>query len=436
MNLMWSRVRTWYRSGGDARRNAVAAGATLIMVGVITMGMVILGSPGQAEPLPVSPVVMVTVGEPPAAREPAPDKPVITPEYAWAAALTYLNRAVAEGDQAIGAAIAGLDRFFVERRAAAPAFAEEVLGFGGKMQAAGNLAAEVVNGVAGLLGQDRLVDQHQLVRHIKDCFTRHVLDETRLRKALAAAAASYVAGLADVESRLLVEIQADLPDGALPPGELPPMRNEAGEFRCIVNSSLEDLFNTSAGDLFIGTGKFAASWIGGDVLSGGLLGSKANLVVRLGGDMAAGGIMDQALDAATEAVGYKPADAIAREAQNILARIEFYVVEGDEKPRRAYFGLLDMSAGYPDEAVRNEFRRAVEAMEGHATIGLRMRLHKLNVDRSRHRAAVIYRHIFGQDAPLPPEILPPPIDPRLMPPVDQLIEDATSWVDGYGGRNP
>ena len=433
MNLMWSRVITWYRSGGDARRSALAVGGTLIMVGVIMMGVVIVGSAGQAEPLLEKLGVMVTAGEPPAAREPAPEKPAITPEYAWAAALTYLNRAAAEGDQAIGTAIAGLDRFFVERRAAAPAFAEEVLGFEGKMQAAGNLTAEVVNGVAGLLGQDRLVDQHQLARHIKDCFTRHVLDETRLHKSLAAAAASYVAGLADIESRLLVDIQADLPDGALPPGELPPMRNEAGEFR-FIDSPLNDMINTAVGDLFIGTGKFAASWIGGDMLSGGLLGSKANLVLRIGGDMAAGGIMDQALDAATDAVGYKPAEQIARGAQDILARIEFYVVEGDEKPRRAYFGLLDMSAGYPDETVRNEFRRAVEAMEGHATIGLRMRLRKLNVDRSRHRAAVIYRHIFGQDAPLPPEILPRPIDPRLVPPVDQLIEDATSWVDGYGGR--
>jgi hypothetical protein len=433
MNLMWSRVGTWYRSGGDARRNAVAAGGTLIMAGAIMMGMVILGSAGQAVPPPISPTVMVKAIEPPAAREPAPEKPAIPPQYAWAAALTYLGKSYNDGEKAIGASIAELDRFFGERRAATPVFAGEVLGMDGKIQAAGNLAAEVVNGVAGLLGQDRLVDQHQLARHIKDCFTRHVLDEPRLHKALAAAAASYVAGMADIESRLLVEIQADLPDGALPPGELPPMRNEAGQAG-IIDLSLEEMFNTAAGDLFIGAGKFATSWIGGDMLSGGVLGSNVNPLVRIGGDVAAGGIVDQALDAATDAVGYKPGDVIAREAVKILDGIAFQVVEGGEKPRRAYLFLLDMSLGYPDEAVRKEFRRAAEAMERHATIGLRLRLHKLNVDRHRQRAAVVYRHIFGPDAALPPEILPRPIDPRSVPPVEQLIEDAKRLVDSYGGR--
>jgi hypothetical protein len=435
---MLNRVRNWFRSLSAGQRNALLAGVALI--GVLVVFSCSGESPEPQEPLSatapqVPETASATAPQSPgtASTPPIPRKSEVPPEYALAAAQTYLRGAWTEGEMAIGVSIGEIDKFFAERRDATRVFAKAVLDIGGKAAVLGNLAAEVVNGVSEMLGQGRVIDQHQLARHIKDCFVQHVLDETRLQKALETAVEGYMRALGDIESRLIVDIRADLADDALAPGEMPPMRTEAGAVR-VIELSLDEMFDTAAIDLFMGMGKFAASWVGGDMLGGSVVSGDANPLVRFGGNFAAGSVVDQGIDAATEALGYKPEEDIALKAQRILAGIEFQAVEGTDQAREDYFPLLDLSLGYPDETVRAECRQAVDVMEKRATIGLRMRLHKLNVDRDRLRSAVIYRHIFGQDAALPQEILPLAIDPKRVLPADQLIEKARHCVALFGGR--
>lgn len=413
------RLIAWLRSLDPARRNLLLAGSA-----AVALGLLIFGFGPAAAPPPAVPVEEAT------RESPAAVKPKVPPDYAWAAALTYLQRAGVDGEKAIGEAIEEMDTFFAERQAAGPAFAKAVLDFDGKAQVAVNLAAGIVNGVSELAGQGKVVPQDQLMKHIRMCFERHVLSEAQLRQALDAAVAGYATKVRETESRLLVNLQADLADDALDLGGLPPMQGEAQAVR-LFESSLDDTLGTAGADLFMSMGKFAASWVGGDMLSGAVLGGGANPLVRFGGDMAAGSVVEQGVDAAVEALGYRPQDEIAANAMLVVLGIRERVLGGDEQAADAYFILLDNAAGHPDETVRSECGRAAAALEKRGVVGLWRRLRKLNMDRHRHRAAVIYRQIYGPDAPLPPEILPPPVIGNT--PVAELIERARAWATHYGG---
>ena len=431
---MIKRFRDWFRSLSTARRNAVLGGglAMLIAIALLSTGET-PASTGSSATCAASDVAIPPGVTVPVMPGTTPRRDTVTPQYAWAAADSYLRNSSAEGEKAIGSSVQDIVALFEECHKATPRFAEAVLAASGKLAAANDMVATVANEIARIFDHGRVMEQDTLPAHVRNCFFKQIVNEARLRQAFEAAVKRYTAALGDLDSRLLVEPQADIPDLEFDATDLPDMSAEIANAMPL-SYRFDDTTNTAAKDLFISTGKYAASWIGSDLIIKGVMGN-TSFIKRVPGDLAINVAVDKALDAATDAAGYKPAEQIAEAAHDLLNEIYVQTLMGDTRIRIGFLFNLDMSEAHPDPAARAECGRAARAIDRREPIGLGVRLHRLNVLRLRRRAAAIYRHIFGQDASLPLEIQRLVPDPSRIPPADQVIDMARKWVSYCGEDN-
>ncbi len=234
------------------------------------------------------------------------EAPAISLTSDWKAALraalprrsrqSLLSRADRESEAAIEAEIGKLAAFFEESKRGAKPFADEVLGLEAKLRLTGSKLENGANAVYAFFRGtgDRGPDRFN--RYVRDCFERHVLKRTQVQKAIDGAFAGYQAELERIEARLLVDLRADLDAseiGVMRP--LAPMKAEA-----IVsdawNRAIADAADWASNDLCVSIGKFALSWIGGDMAEKQITSANDSALKRHGVNLAAGAAIDMALD--------------------------------------------------------------------------------------------------------------------------------------------
>jgi hypothetical protein len=177
--------------------------------------------------------------------------------------------------------------------------------------------------------------------------------------------------------------------------------------------------------------KLAISWVVGDAVAAQFTNDDDPFLKKQGINFAAGMAVDKAMDEAIAQSGYDPEGALAAKVTASLDRMRTLLIDGDD-PGRHYFALCTFRDGYPDEEVRTACRVAAEAMHVPANLGLRHRLRLLHDERSRRRAAVLFKSVFGTEAPSPAVTL----DPETTSPRDQILQFAGQCLNLYGGQQP
>lgn len=310
--------------------------------------------------------------------------------------------------------------FLRERRARARDFATELLSLAGKWEY-----------VKGSLG----AGDHAL--YMQECFARHIFRPEELQAVLESSVGRYVGVAEGLENRLLLELRADLADGAMAaPGYLPSLASEA-EFRERFDETLAAIAPVVAADLGADLGKEVVSMVGLQVasrivaeigtalaaelgVSGGLLGTGTlSGPASWGIGIAAAILADQLLTWAMEQVGYDPAGAIAARVEQALLHLERQILDG---PTAADFPDFDPTydplwdpefevivptyrGPLPDEesfkALFNRFRAAEVRMDiaraahnAPGTLGLKNKLRRFDEARSALREAALRRLIL------------------------------------------
>lgn len=431
---MIRRFRDWFCSLSTARRNAVLGGglAMLFAIALLSTGETPASPPAArpavppaTSPSPAGVTVPVMPGT-------TPRRDTVTPQYAWAAAGSFLGQSQQDGNAAITESMKPFFEAYAECKKGIPAFTDDVLGGWGKLAVAGDMFASLANGVASIFTDDTVMTENQMPAYIRQSFTTRVVNDDRLSQLVRTTVQSYVAHLGELDSRLLVSLQADIPDLTFDASELPDMSAE------IANAMPKDWhFRNTVGmaavDLFVGTGKQAASFIGGELISNAVMGNTP-FIARVPGDLAVGRVVDKALDGGLSAVGYEPEKQIADLGEQLLISAFRQTVSGDPDTIQALIYFLDMAEGHPDDQVRAACQTAAEVIEREAPIGLTTRLYLLNVRRVRRRVVTIYRHIFGPDAEVPASFLHAVVNPSAAPSPDKIIAAANQWTAYYKGH--
>jgi hypothetical protein len=359
MNLMWSRVKSWYRSGGDARRNAVAAGATLLMVGVIMMG--VFGSSDRTEP-PITPLVPPTRS---------------ASERTWEKVAPRLEQSKGDSRAAITRRLKQVTSYFDERKSGARPFAQAVLGVDGKIQAVDTLVSRATSAISDFFWpqkddpddffqalKDTIPDRFTLF--VNERFRQQVIDPFQIRAVVKDAIAGYVGDVEQIENRLLVDIRADLADTDDAAETLPGLQ-PVDVLHDRYETLLREVVGVAATDLNVTTATQVVSWVGGDIatavsmsvasslaselgLSAGV--GAASSLTTLGAGLVVGWMVDQIIEATLKQAGYDPEG-------EIVSKIE---------------AALDQAGRMTGEAMKNE-------------------LDKLHERRSRLREAAI-RKLF------------------------------------------
>jgi hypothetical protein len=309
-NSVIDRVTSWFRSASVGRRNAVIGGLTLLGLGVL-----LYATSGRPEPVAVTtpqaettPAV-ATVAETPAVEE-KPAAP--TPEALWAAAVARLEQADRESARALETRRAELAGFFGERKKGALAFAAAMTSPEAKLRFTGDCALGLPLGLANALFGDGKRVEPGVERYARDRFAQHVLTPEQLRLAADQLVAHYGNDIDEINARFLVDVRID--------SALPRVRSDyrAPTFDT-ASPGFDGLIDRVVGQTFRDTLASAASMFVGDAITGGVLPSSTNPVVRLGADVIVGDKVGNAVEGAMAQTGFDPK---ARVVELVVAALD------------------------------------------------------------------------------------------------------------------
>jgi hypothetical protein len=394
------------RNQGRIVRTGTGVAACAVLAGIAVL---LAGSPGgqpggaAGQPVPSS-----------AHSAPAGQDAALRKLRDRQAKLALLSRADAESEAAIETEIGKLARFFEECKQGTRPFAEEVLGLEANLRLAGSKVENGANAVYELFGGKVERGPDRFSRYAAGCFERHVLKRADVQQAINAAYAGYRAELERIEGRLLVDLRADV-DAADIGGmaALPQMKSE-DLLSDSWDQAIAKAVEAASADLCVSIGKFAASWVGGDIAEKQITSPDDNGLKKFGVNVAAGAAIDKALDEGLARAGYDPAGRIAAGVAVRLDAMRDLVIEGEPKiaadlPTGA---LLELSGGgflardsddgplawALDGLARDALTLAVDRLNQGTEAGLRQRLRALHGTRSDVRKAALLPEVYGPAA--------------------------------------
>ncbi|WP_152053036.1 hypothetical protein [Tautonia marina] len=355
----------------------------------------------------------------------------------WRAVDAEYERAFKEAQAELNDAMRRIEARINEAKQGAKRFAHTVIGTEGKLEYAASVAEGAAKGL--MKGLDELFngpgaggfttpDTDPFERYVRRCFTRYVLDADALDADLGKLIREYAARLDAIEAGLLVRLQADLPDVAIP---APAMRGNA-KLAQLPGSAIDGVIRAATEDFAITMGRFVLAWMLGDAVEGWAAGDDTDRLTRFGINAAAGYAADKAMNKGLALGGYDPEAQVARRVELAIDGVCALLIAGDASDEhRKRFGLLAQLEHHPDPMVRAAGLRATLALEGAQDLGLRHRLAWL----WNHRCYVNYYTLMGRV--LGQELMREHITAQRgvhTAPAEKLIEAANFHTHYYGGK--
>ncbi len=242
--------------------------------------------------------------------------------------------------------VAPIRKFFTSARMRTRGYAEDVLGWSSKWK----------------LVKDFITSRSEHPAFLKERFDATVFTEQELDAVVESVVASYLRHVEEVESQMLVRLEADL--ASFPATSIGPAVDRAALAK-VLEGALRDAMNSAQGDLKAAFGRELASWIAGEILaqatiqlatSSGILGTgAASGTVTFGVGVLVGLIVDAIVTEIYNQV-YDPAGELAKQLNSHLYDLERLILDGNEKapglmPRlRAYSAERGKTRG---TAIRN-----------------------------------------------------------------------------------
>jgi hypothetical protein len=234
------------------------------------------------------------------------------------------NLAVAEEEAGKGLEpqlLAVREMFSRARSDGTRAFAEDALGWSSKFK----------------MTKDYLLGGKEHGRYLEERFAARIFSEKDIERTIQAAVAAYLRHLDDVESQLLVNLEADLT--AVSPGETPANIDRQAIEQALAKA-IQDAVQAAAADTRGMIGQELVSYIAGDVLaiaaielatsSGILSAGAASGTVTLGVGLVVGLIVDYLVSWAYDKY-YDPIGELTRQLDNKLTELEEFIVIGTPK---------------------------------------------------------------------------------------------------------
>lgn len=248
-----------------------------------------------------------------------------------------------------GESLSGMDshvmpvrEFFRSARWNTREYAEEVLGWSSKWK----------------LVKDYVTSGAEHPQFLKERFDAMVFSEPQLDEVVEQVVAAYLRHIEDVESQMLVRLEADLSN--LPSGSFGPAIDRSALAQTLENA-LKDAMNSAQGELKAAVGRELASWIAGEILahatiqlatSSGILGTGAvSGTVTFGVGVVVGLIVDAIVTEIYNQV-YDPAGELSKRLDAHLIQLENLILDGNEQAP----GLMPRLRDYASQ--RGKSRRA------------------------------------------------------------------------------
>ncbi len=344
-----------------------------------------------------------------------------SPVDAWKKAWPRLLAAEKEADVALAEATRDVEASYALAAKNLRPFVEDILGGWGKWEYAAGGAAKALNVVAaavdGALGSKLSTPDapDRFTRFAREAFVSRVFDPAVFKRGIEGAVGTYVARLQAIESKLLVDLEADMPDGAfrIPKVPAPKLSDVMG---AQIDAAVADLIADAGTDFAVWAGKEAmgqvgGSWLTGLVASSGMLGAGAaanndHFSAALFGVSALVGIgVSQGLDMIGQAAGHDPIGQLVAKLQERLKKAQEAMVAGEDSERSTQYRWFALYRHlHPDAEVRSICVAAADVMESRYFLGLRPLLEAVSKERLCVRRQAAYQAIFGFDAPLPRDL--------------------------------
>jgi hypothetical protein len=317
---------------------------------------------------------------------------------AWDKIVPRLDEADRLSRAAVDDRLAGLDDFFREHRDGVRPFAEAVLSLSGKWNYAKSKLPTAED------------DAH--LKFLDERFEKFVFSRDELRITIESVVAGYLSRLDGLEGQLLVEVRADLSEKAFAVPGAPRFDVSNDELRSRFARSLTVVSSDVARDVGVGVSLTTASVVGGEVaaviavrvatavatrlgVSAGILGVGATSGwATFGIGLVAAVAVDFVIDKAARAAGYDPIETIAGRVKKVLDDVRTMLVDGDPEAVAAHTKLTAMARDDVNATVREESRRAADAIERSGNLGLRRELLRIHEQRAALRREALRRLIF------------------------------------------
>ena len=269
-------------------------------------------------PLPAAPVMAPAAGE--AAPMPPSVAEIVERHFEWA-----------QEQETAGLAprLVSVQDFFAEARQGTRAFAEDALGFDSKWK-------YVSDYLAG-------GDEHR--KFLEERFAARIFAAEDLEKVVHYSVASYMNHLDNVDSALLVNLQADLE--GIPTGAYSESISPAA-IENLLNTALQQAVQAVEADFPGMVGREIVSYVAGEVIthaslqlatSAGILGAGATSgTVSLGAGIVVGMIVDQIVSWAYDEL-YDPAGELSRKLDFTLLQLEELILGGNSDYAGLYICL-------------------------------------------------------------------------------------------------
>ena len=317
----------------------------------------------------------------------------------WEKIAPRLRQADSDSAQAGEQNLQRIKDFFAENQQRTGAFADAVLGWGGKWT--------FVKGK--FFGDDGKGHQEFL----RKTFEQHLFTNRDLQKLLQVTVAGYLSELEGQENALLVAIRADMSEQEIPAVRSLAALHSDEAFQDAYRKTLAEVVPVVSRDLKITVGREAAVWVGSEIaaavtvrigsavavrlgVSGGILGTgAASGVATLGVGLVVGFVVDGAVDWIMRRAGYDPAGQIANQTWATLVRIQDLLIEGDPEAKRMYEKLRRQQNEDSFSQVREECRQAAERLSAGGSLGLRHEFNRLRELRSNLREVALKQLILN-----------------------------------------
>lgn len=350
-----------------------------------------------------------------------------------------MDRYAADANQALEASLATLDGVFQEAKNGSAAFADSVLGAEGKLRLTFSGAEQGVrsfaNGVYSVLTGNEpgpyTVDfsgPDQFVGYVEDCFRRQIVSHSELEQAIQGVVNDYLGRLGALESALLIELRADLPDDVLKPLPLPPLSLQI-DASASVDRATEEIVQGACDDLGMVIGKFVLAWIAGDAVQDSVTDAEGSAVVGEGVNFAAGLAFERSMEAGLQRYGYDPQGRIRARIDAALDANRITLVDGTvtENTSNLHFLMLSYAHAPAGPEVSGACLQAAQAMEAREKLGLRRLMQSVRVHRQMAIAQAIAAQLPGLDG----EVCLTQYDPTAGFPPMQALEIARTILTHY-----
>lgn len=230
----------------------------------------------------------------------------------------HLNAADQQAFEGLGTGLMPIRQFFADARLGTRQFSEEALGWDSKWK----------------LATDYLTGKAEHTRFLEERFSARIFSAAQLEQLVQMSVSAYLRRLDDVDSQLLVNLQADLTN--VSPGEVSGIV-DVSAIHEVLDSAIKNAVGAVETDFGVMVGRELVSWLTSEVLtvaslelatsSGILSAGFSSGTVTFGVGVIVGIIVDYIVNWTYDQV-FDPIGELTKELDQKLMRLETYILTG------------------------------------------------------------------------------------------------------------